>query len=462
MVSNFRSFLRNLPVNTDLMREFLAEHLFDAKEAVDWSADESQVAASLADAIETHEDTTVRDDVIAAIEQVAQLADSAGSRQMLSVCSIDEKIAEAYEALESPEERALWLYVNSPGKFNEALIARLFDEGLMRDASQRWLLPACPDPVLDEPALEAISEAVSTFYLKRFGYGRYHKPYVVPRYVEGSILLVIDLSDHACNRARWEHGALRRGPLILSRTLVLNYHPATGWTETVAPGGSQAQGVLVKAFTEHGLQQKARVKRIERQTYRLSSILDGVDIFDRESIGIEQPRLKRISLQNMASGLRSTFEVMGRGNRASVETLIQADYPADKPLQRHWVIVGALIELPFYPEVGRGGEKKKILPLRFNNKGQANLHKFTEEERRLIEPLLVEWGLVEAPKVVSMEAPVTEVKECVSTKPEALAPETIEVQATAPKAADPEKAEHAATGVDEIRPAVTGPEAAKE
>lgn len=132
MVSNFRSFLRNLPVNTNLMREFLAEHLFDAKETVDWSADEVVVAASLADAIETHEDTIVRDDVIAAIEQVAQMADGVGARQMLSVCSNDEKIVEAFAALESPEERALWLYVNSPGKFNEALIARLFDEGLMR------------------------------------------------------------------------------------------------------------------------------------------------------------------------------------------------------------------------------------------------------------------------------------------------------------------------------------------
>lgn len=404
MVSNFRSFLRNLPVNTDLMREFLAEHLFDVKDAVDWSADEASVASSLADAIEAHPDTAVRDDVIAAIEQVAQLADGAGSRQMLSVCSADAKIAEAFEELESPEERALWLYVNSPGKFNEALIARLFDEGLTRDASQRWTLPACPDLRLDEAAQNAISAAVSAFYLKRFGYGRHHKPYIVPRHVEGSILLVIDLSDHACNRARWEHGALRRGPLILSRTLVLNYHLATGRAETVASGGADAQNVLVNAFTEHGLKKKGSANRVARQTYRLNSILNGVDIFDRESIGIEQPRLKSISVLNMETGLRSTFEVMGRGNRASVEKLIEAEYPADKPLKRQRLIVGALIELPFYPEVGRGGEKKKTLPLRFNRKGQANLHKFTEEERRLIEPLLVEWGLVEAPKAVTPAA----------------------------------------------------------
>lgn len=398
MITNFRGFLRNLPVNTDLMREFLAEHVFDAKDAVDWSADEPTVAAALADAIEAYPDTAVRDDLIAAIEQVAQLADGAGSRQMMSVCGTDPKIAAAFQHLESPEERALWLYVNSAAKFNEAIVARLFDEGLARDSSQRWTLPACPGLQLDEASQHAISSAVSVFYLKRFGYGRHHKPYVVPRHIEGGILLVIDLSDHACNRARWEHGDLRRGPLILARTLVLNYHLATGRTETVAPGGAEAQNVLVDAFTEHGLKKKGSAKRIARQTYRLDTLLDGVDIFDRESIGIEQPRLKSIAVLEMESGLRSTFEVMGRGNRASVEKLLEAAYPADKPLKRQWQIVGALIELPFYPEEGRGGEKKKTLPLRFNRKGQANLHKFTEAERRLIEPLLVEWGLVDAPK----------------------------------------------------------------
>lgn len=399
MVTNFRGFLRNLPVNTDLMREFLAEHLFDAKDAVDWSADEPTLAAALADAIEAHPDTAVRDDLIAALEQVAQLADGPGTRQMLTVCGTDPKIAAAFQSLESPEERALWLYVHAPGKFNEAVVARLFDDGLTRDSSQRWTLPAYPDLHLDEAVQNAIAAAVAGFYLKRFGYGRNHKPYVVPRHLEGAILFVIDLADHACNRAVWVNGHLRRGPLILSRTLVLNYQLATGRTETVAPGGADAHKVLVEAFAEHGLKKKGVAKRITRQTYRLNALRDGVDIFDREAIGIEQPRLKSIATLHLETGVRSTHEVMGRGNRASVEKLLDVVYPSDNPLKRQWQIVGALIELPFYPEAGRGGEKKKTLPVRFNRKGQANLHKFTEEERKLIEPLLVEWGLVEAPKV---------------------------------------------------------------
>jgi hypothetical protein len=167
----------------------------------------------------------------------------------------------------------------------------------------------------------------------------------------------------------------------------------------VAPGGAEAQKTLVNAFTEHGLKNRGAAKRIVRETYRLDSLRNGVDIFDRESIGIQQPRLKSISLQEMESGLRSTFEVMGRENRASVDQLLVASYPSDKPLNRQWQIVGAQIELPFYPEESHGGTTQKTLRLRFNGKGQANLHKFTQEERKLIEPLLVEWGLVAAPKV---------------------------------------------------------------
>ena len=191
---------------------------------------------------------------------------------------------------------------------------------------------------------------------------------------------------------------------------MLNYQLATGRTETVAPGGEDAQKVLVNAFTEHGLKKKGAAKRIVRETYRLDSLLDGVDIFDRESIGIQQPRLKSIAVQEMESGLRSTFEVMGRGNHASADQLLEAAYPSDKPLKRKWQIVGAQIELPFYPEEGHGGTTEKTLRLRFNRKGQANLHKFTQEERNLIEPMLVEWGLVAAPKI-EQPAAVEEAKQ---------------------------------------------------
>jgi hypothetical protein len=404
MSTNFRSFLRNLPVNTDLMREFLAEQLVDPKDFVDWSADESTVAATLADAIEAHTDTAVRDDVIAAIEQIAQLADAAGAQQMVTVCSTDATIVAAFESLESPEERALWLYVNSAAKFNEAVFARWFAEGTARDSSQRWALPPHPGLILTEADQNTVAAHVASFYVRRFGYGRNYQPYVVPRHREGSLLFVIDLSDHACNRAVWVNGNLKRGPLILSRTVVLNYHLATGRSETVAPGGEEAQKVLVDAFTEHGLKKKGTAKRIVRETYRLESLLNGVDIFDREAIGIHQPRLKSIAVQDMESGLRSTFEVMGRGNRASAEQLLKVAYPSDNPLNRKWLISGAHIELPFYPDEGHGGTTKKTLRLRFNRRGQANLHKFTQEERNLIEPLLVEWGLVTATKVASPDA----------------------------------------------------------
>lgn len=398
MLTNFRGFLRHLPLNTDLVREFLADHLFAPATPVDWTVDEGTLATTLADAIESLPDAAVRDDLIASLEQVAQLADGAGSRQMLTVIGDDPTITAAFATLESPEERALWLYVNAPAKFNEAVLARQFDDGIAHSASQRWTLPARPGVKLTPAMQNAIVTAVATFYRKRFGYGHNHQPYIVPRHVEGSLLLVIDLSDLACNRAVWERGKLRRGPLILARTLALNYHPATGRTETIAPGGADAHVTLVNAFTEHALGQKNVARHVARATYRLDVLNDGIDIFDRDALGIDQPRLKSLALLIPGLGLRSTFEVVGRENRASVEALIKAAYPADTPLQQSWPIVGATIELPFYPETGRGGEKKKVLRLRFNRKGQANLHQFSEAERKLIEPLLVEWGLVDAPK----------------------------------------------------------------
>ena len=60
-----------------------------------------------------------------------------------------------------------------------------------------------------------------------------------------------------------------------------------------------------------------------------------------------------------------------------VDQLLEAAYPSDTPLKRKWLIASAQIELPFYPEDSDGGTKQKTLRLRFNRKGQANLHKVT-------------------------------------------------------------------------------------
>lgn len=398
MTTNFRAFLRNLPLGTNLMGEFFAEHLFDAQTVFEAAADELTQATMLADAIEVHPNTAVRDQLIAAMDQVARLADAPGARQMHTVCASDPEVAAAFAHLESPEERALWLFVNAPTRFNEATVARLCDEGLTRDASQRWMLPARPDLHLDAAAQRAISADVSAFYLRKFGYGRDHQPYVVPRYAEGGFLLAIDLSDYACNQVRWEQGTLRRGPLMLSRALALHYQPATGVSETVAPGGADAHQALIEAFARHALKIGAGSPRIARQSYRLEALVGDLTGFDQASIGVEAPRLKRIALLDADTGLRSTFELVGRGNRASVEKVLDIVYASDNPMKRHWRIVGALIELPFYPEAGRGGERRSVLPVRFNCKGQANLHKFSEAERRMIEPLLVAWGLVESPE----------------------------------------------------------------
>lgn len=290
MLTNFRGFLRHLPLNTELVRGLLAEHLFAAVSPIDWSAEEPALATALADAIESQPDAAVRDALIAGLEQVAQLADDAGSRQMLSVIGDDVAITSAFAALESPEERALWLYVNGLAKFNEAVLARQFDEAIARSSSQRWALPALPGLVVTPEMQSAIASAVATFYRNRFGYGHSQQPYVVPRHVEGSLLLVIDISDLACNRAVWERGQLRRGPLILARTLALNYHPATGRAETIAPGGADAHQALVNAFTEHALGQTQVAKYAARASYRLEALNDGIDIFDRDALGIAQPR----------------------------------------------------------------------------------------------------------------------------------------------------------------------------
>jgi len=78
MSISYRSFLRNLPVNSPLVRSFLAVRGFDPGESVNWDAAESQVFKQLVECIAGYEEVTVRDRVIGDLGHIAQLADENG------------------------------------------------------------------------------------------------------------------------------------------------------------------------------------------------------------------------------------------------------------------------------------------------------------------------------------------------------------------------------------------------
>jgi hypothetical protein len=98
-----------------------------------------------------------------------------------------------------------------------------------------------------------------------------------------------------------------------------------------------------------------------------------------------------------------SFVGSGRGQRQSVETQISQVFSQENPLFRNMLVVAAQISLHFFPVAGK--RNRRTLVLEFGRRGQSNLDKLEEEDRCLVEPLLVEWGLVDTPATITPPDP---------------------------------------------------------
>lgn len=401
MSLNFRHVLRHLPVKAPLVRDFLTKRGFDPGLDFNWDDTESTVARHLADLISNLTDDDTRQAVIADLEKVAQLGDPNGDRQMRTVTGGDTKIVTALEQLTTSEERALWLFENHPTKFDDALEARFFDEQASSAWAQTHDLKIKQSLDRSPEAQAALKAAISAFYKQREGCGYNVLVELIDRHLEGTTQVTVYVADLPNHRTEFEHGELTRRRSTPVKDLALNFNPATGIARTVVRGGKDYHMMLAAAVSEHLLHHKVRPERIQPQRYRLSVLRGGISVLNPATLGLDCVRLRGLTVWDPDTNLYADFKAPARTRNAVMEQL-QIAFPGPGFWDR-WVIIGAQICLHFFPDAGRQQGRK--LTLRFNRNGECNLHSLSEADRALVEPLLVEWGLVDAPKVSRVPDP---------------------------------------------------------
>lgn len=403
MSTSYRSFLRNLPIQSNLFRNFLAHRAFDPGVDFDWTLEESKVAPLLAERIAEHEVASIRDQVIADLGKIAQLADAAGDCQMRTVCGEQPEYTEAFAHLESPEERALWLHEHHPDKFDEAVEARFFDERAALASTTQHDLKVKRAVDRSPEARAALEAAIAAFYRRKHGSGQCCEVEIIDRHVEGTIQVTVYVQDLSNHRAEFDEGRLRRRRSFPAIESAINYSPKSGFARTVAKGGAEFHTHLAAAFAEHLLHARIDPERIRPKTYKVGNLIYGVKLFDPASLGLEWVRLKSITVIDFDTGLMIPFIGIGRGNRQSVEEQIAKAFPHENPLHRNMLVVAAQISLHFFPIAGEA--RRRTLILKFGRNGQSNLDKLEEKDRLLVEPLMVEWGLVDAPTPATQPDP---------------------------------------------------------
>jgi len=99
----------------------------------------------------------------------------------------------------------------------------------------------------------------------------------------------------------------------------LVYHPTQGIVESIVKGGAKNHAAVLQLFGEHVLGQKIEPEEIEKKSFRLNALRDGMlePVVDWSALGVEKVRLRR-----------ARFTPIGR---AGVAVQVEATPEMDKP-----------------------------------------------------------------------------------------------------------------------------------
>lgn len=391
---SYKQFVRSVPAQT--MKQFLESRQFPSTSTVDWTQAEPDLARTLIALIDTAS-ADDRDRLISDMHEAVQLADAIGDRAIRNVCQDDPTAVARLGGLENSTERALWLYIAHPDKFEDGLEARYFDDRAMRAAAKRFDLKHIGEADRGGTARKALAADISAFFLKREGCGKSVEVEFLDRWLEESIQMTIYVEDLANNRPEFDdNGDLRRRRSHPAKELALVYFYKTGFAETVASGGQEYHDKLATLFAKHMLGVTLKPDAVKAETYKLGNLKNGLAVFDQASLGIESLRMKSLTFMPLdGTGGFLTIDAPGRDIHATADDWAAKHLPHDNPLKNPFAIVQAAIGVHFFPEPGK--KRRRSLMLKFTKRGMSNLQHFAEADRKMLYGFMVEWGLIGQP-----------------------------------------------------------------
>jgi len=393
-MSNYKQIVRSVPAQT--MRQFLESRQFPSTSTVDWALEEpdlARVVIALIDAASAED----RNRLISDMHEAVQLADAIGDRAIRNVCQNDPKAVEHLSGLENPTERALWLFLAHPDKFEDGLEARYFDDRVMRASAKCFDLKHIGEVARGDVVRKALAADISAFFLKREGCGKSVEVEFLDRWLEDSIQVTIYVEDLANNRPEFDdNGTFRRRRSHPAKELALVYFYKTGFAETVVSGGKDYHDKLATLFAKHMLGLTLKPDAVKPETYKLGNLKNGLCVFEQATLGIESLRMKNLTFMPLdGDGGFLTIEAPGKDIHATADDWAAKHLPHDNPLKRPFAIVQAAIGVHFFLEPGK--KRRRSLILKFTKRGMSNLQCFAEADRKMLYGFMVEWGLIAHP-----------------------------------------------------------------
>jgi hypothetical protein len=330
VVFNDRHFLRHISMPT--LREFAQQHKISPKLNIDWQAQADTLHALVVNELDRLEESLAQGELVAEarkdlehdlmlwhddLKRAHCMSSAQAVQEFRSICANDPMALAAFDN-RTEREIALWMLAFRDKAFRDAELHLAFQAKTNGKYWKKHLIPAGLKLNRDRAQLESFCDEVTKLY-KKVGAGKSSHVEVSERAMDNSIQVTIYVEGPVTAIAHFEQSNFTRVTTRIALETALVYHPTQGIVESIVKGGAKNHAAVLQLFGEHVLGQKIEPEEIEKKSFRLNALRDGMldPVVDWSAYGVEKVRLRR-----------ARFSPIGR---AGVAAQIDAPADMDKP-----------------------------------------------------------------------------------------------------------------------------------
>lgn len=326
LVFNDRHFVRHISLPT--LREYALQHKISPKLNIDWEAAEDTLHAMVVNELDRLEESLAQEGLEAEarkdlehdlmlwhddLKRAHAMSSAQAVQEFRSICASDPLALAAFD-IRTEREIALWMLAFRDKAFRDAELHLAFQAKTNGKYWKKHLIPAGLKLSRDRAQLESFCDEVTKLY-KKVGAGKSSHVEVSERAKDNSVQVTIYVEGPVTAIAHFEQSNFTRVTTRIALETALVYHPSQGIVESIVKGGAKNHAAVLQLFGEHVLGQKIEPEEIEKKSFRLNALRDGMldPVVDWSAYGVEKVRLRR-----------ARFSPIGRAGVAA-----QIDAPPD-------------------------------------------------------------------------------------------------------------------------------------
>lgn len=251
------------------------------------------------------------------LKRAHSMSNAQAVQEFRCICADDPLALAAFDN-RTEREIALWMLAFRDKAFRDAELHLAFQAKTNGKFWKKHLIPAGLKLSKDRAQLESFCEEVTKLY-KKVGAGKSSHVEVSERAKDSSVQVTIYVEGPVTAIAHFEQSNFTRVTTRIALETALVYHPTQGIVESIVKGGAKNHAAVLQLFGEHVLGQKIEPEEIEKKSFRLNALRDGMlePVVDWSTLGVEKVRLRR-----------ARFTPIGR---AGVAVQVEATPEMDKP-----------------------------------------------------------------------------------------------------------------------------------